>query len=245
MKTALRRAGLAIYRIPTSAQKSQSGYSYSANNPNATLAPWLNDDAFMKSYDKAKHNTLVDIYRMYELWTLVEETAKVGGDILEIGVWQGGSGCLMAKRAQMLDSKTKVYLCDTFAGVVKAGKEDGSYRDGEHKDTSVALVKALQSDLNVTNTKILTGIFPDDTGGQLDSKRIRLCHIDVDVYQSAKDSVDFIWDRMPLGGAIVFDDYGFVGCEGVTRYVDELRQNKNMFYFNNLNGHAVLLKTGA
>lgn len=44
----------------------------SANNPNSTLAPWLNDDAFMKVFDKTKHNTLVDIYRMYELWTLVE-----------------------------------------------------------------------------------------------------------------------------------------------------------------------------
>ena len=47
---------------------------------------------------------------------------------------------------------------------------------------------------------------------------------------------------MPIGAAIVFDDYGFVGCDGVTRYVDEMRLGSNVFYFNNLNGHAILIK---
>lgn len=242
VKSVLRNFGLAIYRIPTANQKSESGYSYAASNPNATLAPWLDDEEFMRVFEKAKNNTLVDIYRMYELWTLVEETAKIGGDIIEVGVWRGGSGCLMAARAQSLEANTKVYLCDTFEGVVKASEEDSKYDGGEHKDTSIDIVKSLQKDLGVDNIQILTGIFPDDTGDQLDASRIRLCHIDVDVYQSAKDTVEYIWDRMPAGAVIVFDDYGFVGCDGITRYVNQMRERDDVFYFNNLNGHAVLIK---
>ena len=41
----------------------------------------------------------------------------------------------------------------------------------------------------------------------------------------------------------MFDDYGFSGCEGVTKYVNELREsNRDLFFIHNLNGHAILIK---
>jgi O-methyltransferase len=243
VKTLLRQAGFAIYAIPKGDSEARGGYHYAQAHPNATLAPWLGDKEFMAAYARAQHNTLVDIYRMHDLWTLVAETAKIGGDIVEVGVWRGGTGCLMAKN-EMLAGKGKatVWLCDTFKGVVKAGGADSSYKGGEHSDTDVSIVHKLAADLGVSNIKTLTGIFPNDTGSQLTAKRVRLLHIDVDVYQSAKDCVDYLWPLMPQGAVVVFDDYGFPGCEGVTRCVDELRARSDMFYIHNLNGHAVLIK---
>jgi O-methyltransferase len=242
IKTALRKAGFAVYAIPKGESDVREGYHYAQAHPNATLAPWLKDKEFMAAYELAKHNTLVDIYRLYDLWTLVEETAKAGGDIVEVGVWRGGSGCLMAKKELLIGGGANVWLCDTFAGVVKAGAEDSNYRGGEHRDTDVSIVQKLAADLNVTNIKALVGIFPDESGAQLGAERVRLLHIDVDVYQSAKDCVDYLWARMPSGAAAVFDDYGFPGCEGVTRCVDEFRTRNDIFYVHNLNGHAVLIK---
>ena len=58
--------------------------------------------------------------------------------MLEVGVGRGGTGALLAKRAQ---GKT-TYLCDTFTGVVKASSIDPTYRDGEHADTSADEAKA-------------------------------------------------------------------------------------------------------
>jgi O-methyltransferase len=242
VKTALRKAGYAIYAIPSGESAAQGGYHYAQAHPNATLAPWLADHEFMGTFERAKHNTLVDIYRMHELWTLVAETAKVGGDIVEVGVWRGGSGCLMARKDQLLGTGSTVWLCDTFKGVVKAGDADSGYKGGEHSDTDTSIVAKLASDLGLANTKMLTGIFPNETGAQMTGKRVRLLHIDVDVYQSAKDCVAFVWPLMPAGAAVVFDDYGFPGCEGVTRCVDELRARPDIHYFHNLNGHAVLIK---
>lgn len=242
VKTSLRKAGLAIYSIPKADGERRAGYAYSANYPNATLAPWLADTAFMAAFEYAQHNTLVDIYRMHELWSLVGETAKIGGDIVEVGVWRGGTGCMMAKREQLLGGTGTIYLCDTFTGVVKAGTQDSDYRGGEHSDTSIAIVEALADKLGVDNTKTLKGIFPDETGKQMPSQRVRLLHIDVDVYQSARDCVEHLWSRMPSGAITVFDDYGFVGCDGVTRCADELRERKDTFYVHNLNGHALLIK---
>jgi hypothetical protein len=64
-----------------------------------------------------QRNTLVDIYRCYELWTLVEQTSKLAGGIMEVGVWRGGTGALIARKALIAGVEDPVYLCDTFQGV--------------------------------------------------------------------------------------------------------------------------------
>lgn len=48
--------------------------------------------------------------------------------------------------------------------------------------------------------------------------------------------------RMERGAMIVFDDYGFSSCKGITRLVDELRTDGHWQYFYNLNKHAILVK---
>jgi O-methyltransferase len=136
----------------------------------------------------------------------------------------------------------QVYLCDTFSGVVKASDLDPAYVGGEHADTSRGQVEALLARLGLTNTTLLKGIFPDDTGTALEHLRFRLCHIDVDVYQSAKDIVDWVWPRLVVGGVIVFDDFGTASTAGVTRLVEELRGTGDRITLHNLNGHAVTVK---
>ena len=155
----------------------------------------------------------------------------------------GGSGSLIAKRAELEGIDAKVYLCDTFRGVVKASALDPVYRGGEHADASVEAVRNLIHRLNLHNVEVLQGTFPDDTGKSLADKTFRFCHIDVDVYRSAAEIVEWIWPRLCLGGLIVYDDYGFKGCEGVTRFVNEERGLPDRLIIHNLNGHAVAIKT--
>lgn len=215
---------------------------YELVSPKATYAPWLSDHAFNEVYTVIKDYTLVDQYRCYELWQLVSESSKLNGALIEVGVWRGGSGSLIAKRAQMLGIQDKVYLCDTFAGVVKAGDKDANYKGGEHADASKEIVEEIVNKLQLNNTKILVGTFPDETAKRVDDKIFRFCHIDVDVYQSAKDVVAWLWPKLTIGGMIVFDDYGFWGCEGVTRFVNEERNKKDRTVIQNLNGHAIIIK---
>lgn len=217
-------------------------YGYESVLPAATYAPWLSDRPFKETYETIEDYTMVDKYRCYELWKLVEESAKLNGALIEVGAWRGGSGALIAKKAQLSGIKDKVYLCDTFKGVVKAGVHDSTYKGGELADTSKAIVEEVLNKLKLDNTKILVGIFPEETGKLVDEKVFRFCHIDVDVYQSAKDTVEWIWPKLVVGGMVVFDDYGFEGCDGVTRFVNEERNRKDGIVIHNLNGHAILVK---
>lgn len=207
--------------------------------PFATLAPWLNDVEFMNIYSKIRDYTLVDMYRCYELWEIAKQSIKIDGDILEVGVWRGGSGALLAEATK--ECNKRVFLADTFTGVVKAGVNDTLYKGGEHSDTSISLVSELISKLSLSNIKILEGIFPDQTKSLVDEK-ISMLHCDVDTYSSTKDIVEWCLPHMPIGATLVFDDYGFFGCEGVTVFCNQLKLRNDLLFMHNLNGHAVFVK---
>jgi O-methyltransferase len=210
--------------------------------PKATYSPWLSDATFLECYIRVSQHTIVDIYRCYELWSLVKHLKNnVDGCILEVGVYRGGTGGLLASAAKKYAPKRQVFLADTFEGMVKVSDKDPLYKGGEHSDTSVELVAGLLASMLLTNVRMLKGVFPNDTGQHI-KQNIALLHCDVDVYESAKDIVEWALPKMQSGSVIVFDDYGFSGCEGITRFVHELRERDDFFFMHNLNGHAVFVK---
>lgn len=230
----------------------RAGYEKIA--PLSNYAPWTTDELFRKTYDEIHDHTMVDEYRCYQLWRLVEQAGERPGDVLEIGVWRGGTGALLARRvAQCFEAadregkhaarKPEVFLADTFSGVVKAGPRDEYYRGGEHANTSVGLVRSFLDACGIDNAELLEGVFPEQTGAAIEDRSFSLCHIDVDVYQSARDCLEWVWPRMVTGGIVVYDDYGFYGCEGVTRHVNEEFPRSDRVVVHNLSGQAVMIKT--
>jgi O-methyltransferase len=216
---------------------------YAGARPEATYAPWLADAGFLATEALVAGSTLVDRYRLYELWQLVEQVAKLpSGAFLELGVWRGGTGTLMARRARLLGLDERVWLCDTFEGVVKTGAADPSYAGGEHADADQRDVRRLIAELGLDGVEILAGVFPEETAEQIADASFRLCHFDLDVYASTRDAFAWVWPRLVAGGIAVFDDYGFESCAGVTRFVDEQRALPGRTVVHNLNGHAVIVK---
>jgi O-methyltransferase len=80
----------------------------------------------------------------------------------------------------------------------------------------------------------------------LTESSVKICHIDVDVYQSAKDIFTWVWPRLIPGGVVIFDDFGFGACEGITQLVNEITsENPQIRRIYNINGHGILFKIGA
>lgn len=241
--------GIYMGKRPTfkgKASFSIDGLHYGFSFPSANYTPWQGDLAFMKIYNQIKYNTLVDIYRCYELWQMVHKvyTLDPEASILEVGVWRGGTAGIMAQQLAYLKSNATLYLADTFSGVAKAGTNDRFYSGGEHNDTSQQMAEdILINKSRYPNYKILKGIFPDDTAHEIPvAEKFGLCHIDVDVYDSAKDILEWIWNKLIPGGVVVFDDYGFHSCTGVTKLVEEYRNYPDRQIIHNLNGHALMIK---
>jgi O-methyltransferase len=230
--------GYEIFKTPEATRN-----EHEAIIPLASYSPWNLDTGFAETYELCLKHTLVDIYRCYEIWSLVAEAAKLHeGDLLEVGVWRGGTGALIAAQSAKLIPSATVLLCDTFSGVVKTGDQDTIYKDGMHADTSEEIVKDLLNSLRLSNALVFKGIFPEQTAEPIQDRRFRFCHIDVDVYASSKGVCEWLWPRLLPGGVVVFDDYGMRGTEGVQRFVNEWRHRDDLNFLYNLNGHAVFIK---
>ncbi len=216
------------------------GYTQGQVIPHASYSPWLDDAAFGELYEKVRASTLVDVYRCYELWRLAQQMRPLAGGFVEVGVWRGGSAALLASAAP----EKPIDLFDTFSGVAKARADvDTLYSGGEHADTDRATVEGLFASLSLA-CRIHVGVFPDDTLALLPDA-VALAHIDVDTYASARDSFLAIWPVLTRNGVVVFDDYGFFGCEGVAQAVNELvASTRDAFLVHNLNGHALVIKRG-
>ena len=240
-----RQAGYSIAKgvaLPIFRHQAMRSGAHELAFPIATYAPWRADQEFRAVYRAIRRNTFVDVWRCHELWSLLGELRDVPGAILEVGVWRGGTGGLMAARAAGLGLDETVYLCDTWKGVAKTGDVDVYYRDGKHDDASPELVEELIARLGHANVELLEGVFPEDTAERISDRTFRLCHCDVDVYESARGVLEWVWPRLEPGGVVVFDDYGFPACPGVTKLVDEQRMREDRLVLHNLNGHGLIIK---
>jgi len=202
-------------------------------------SPWLSDKKFSAIYEKIRTHTLVDRTRCYSLYLLMEQIQQVPGDILEVGTWRGGTAGIFTSQ---VPNKT-VFLADTFEGVVKSSKWE-HYKDKAHADTSIEMVETLlKKDLNVTNYSILKGIFPEDTGSQVKNKKFAFVYLDLDVYLSTKDAFNYVWDQVSLNGIVAFDDYGMLSaCPGIAKFIDEIKNDDDKIFIQNLNGQAYIIK---
>jgi O-methyltransferase len=213
-------------------------YSQSVIIPNATYSPWKDNREFQDIFKQIKKFTTLDVMRLYELWYLDDQIKNLDGDYIEIGVYKGGSSALIAKK----NPNKTFFLCDTFDGVVGASEKDNKYLGGEHSDVTEEDLVSFFSMLKIENYKIIKGIFPESAKNTLDNRKFKYCHIDVDTYYSAKYSFEFIWNKLETGGVVVFDDYGFIGTEGVTEFVNEIKNSYDNVFFHNLNGHGIVIK---
>jgi O-methyltransferase len=130
--------------------------------------------------------------------------------------------------------------------VVKAGERDRVYRGGEHDDATPDAVRDLAARFGLSNVKILKGVFPDDTGSGVADRVFKFAHIDVDVYEGARDVFEWLLPRVVVGGIVVFDDYGSCATDGVRVFVDEIQGSADLAadlaIVHNLNGQAVVVR---
>jgi O-methyltransferase len=220
-------------------------HTHAAIKVTSTYAPWNDDPAFNEVYRLIHKLTLIDVYRLWELWTLVQKSAALqSGCLVEVGCWKGGSTVVIGKAARLSSIKEPLFVFDTFGGIPASmvGPADPHYRGGEHGGVTKDEIFKRLALHGVKNFQLFEGTFPHfNPFGPFHP--IRFAHLDVDVYESAKQCTEAIFSRLVPGGMIVYDDYGFPTTPGVTRYVNELAANTRYPVIHNLNGHAILIKT--
>lgn len=205
------------------------------------------EPAFKADLDRVRRYTMTTIERLYALWSAVEYVAasRLPGDIVECGVWRGGSMMLAALKLKQCDAADrKLWLFDTFAGLPKPDAEididvlGNRAIDGwnAHTLSDGKTYWAYADEADVRNNMSLTGYpnhFQEFVAGLVEETiptngpaTISLLRIDTDFYNSYKHILHHFYDRVAPGGVIIFDDYGHFG--GAKRAVDEFMSERGI-----------------
>lgn len=188
---------------------------------NKDLLPelWDGDKTFRSLYEEIKGRTVVSQDRCFMLYQLARYAHNKEGEIAEVGVYRGGTGKLIAKACP----NKRVHLFDTFSGMPQTNSNVDHHKEGDFSDTSFDAVKDFLKDLS--NIEFHPGFFPD-TADVVKDRSFSLVYVDVDIYQSVKDCLEFFYNRMVPGGVMVFDDYEWKACLGVKKAIDEFLAGK-------------------
>jgi O-methyltransferase len=186
----------------------------------------------------ARPRTLVSADRCYVLYRLMRQAMHLDGDVWECGVYAGGTAAMLAGLMRQAAQDKKLYLFDTFEGMPAVDAERDLHARGDFADTSLESVRRFVGGEPCVYRK---GRIPETFAG-LESARISLAHIDVDIYHSVMDSLKFIWPRLTRGGFLVMDDYGFPTCPGARAATDEFFADKTSLPLCLPTGQAVIFK---
>lgn len=173
------------------------------------------------------------------LWQIVRQALELRGDVVECGVYKGGTALLLARAMARSSANGRLLLFDTFQGLPEASEGVDSLGEGGFNETSLDAVRALLSAYSFVS--IRPGLIPDSFAG-LDVERIAFAHVDLDLYQSIQGALAYIYPRMVPSGIIVLDDYGFPSCPGARRAVEEFFDDKPEVPFCLTTGQAMVVK---
>ncbi len=195
----------------------------------------------------AKGKTMTSHERMVALIRAIDylESTKIEGDLVECGVWKGGSMLIAAKRLLSHQSTSReLFLFDTFEGMSEPTDNDVSAVDNEAAKILLGKVDKTDGDniwcysteKEVLETMKLSG-YPlskihlvkgkvENTIPHSSLNKIALLRLDTDWYESTKHELEHLYDLVVPGGVIIIDDYGH--WSGARKAVDEFIQYRNI-----------------
>lgn len=161
----------------------------------------------------------------------------IAGDVVECGVWRGGSMHAVARVLHAAgDHSRELYLFDTFEGMPAPTAADRDFR-GRLADVTFQRTRrganssdwcrASQSQVEANLAR--TG-YPaqrlhfvkgtvEETVPEAAPHEIALLRLDTDWYASTKHELEHLWPRLVPGGVCILDDYGH--WAGSRQAVDE------------------------
>lgn len=131
----------------------------------------------------------------------------------EFGCHSARTFSAAARSAALLEmNDTEFYAFDSFEGLPETSKEeDGIFETGEF-NTSIELFKKIVSrkgGLHVKDEHIITGFYENSLTSELQSRlpHVGIVHIDVDLYSSTIEVLNFLKPLLVEGSVILFDDW--------------------------------------
>lgn len=211
------------------------------------------DDSIVDIIQKVQPFTQTSIERLAALCEAVKYVTEnqISGDIVECGVWKGGSMMAVAHTLLLLkDDSRHLHLFDTFEGMTKPSEEDislsgeiasellkANQKEDQASIWCYAPLDFVEASVNSVGydprkTHFIKGKVEDTIPDQA-PETISLLRLDTDWYESTRHELIHLFPRLSPGGVIIIDDYGH--WKGARKAVDSyIQENKIKILLNRI-----------
>jgi hypothetical protein len=163
---------------------------------------------------------------------MVEKVSAIEGDIVECGVSLGHGALMFTLFSDYIGTPRTYYGFDSFEGFPDPVEKDettpitGRGFWANPPDTVLKVLRDGRVGDAVIRDRIhlVKGWF-DETLPKYEG-RIALLHLDCDLYESYKLSLETLYDKVQPGGVIMFDEYGDSRWPGASKAIDEFFRGK-------------------
>ena len=210
---------------------------------------WLVAQAnFSTDIDKKISLTGVQVGSLVLLDFFIQEVIEqnINGDIVEAGVWRGGSAISMAaslsirtdtQQQQQQQQQRKVWLFDSFSGVPKtstSAPEIDEVKTWTPNRYAASLQEVQESfrRFGLDEYAIyVKGNFKHTMIQKNLPKQIAILRIDVDSYEGTKIVLEKLYPLVSNNGIIIVDDYHLKGCRtAIHEFRKKLKVSKPLYF---------------
>ncbi len=199
--------------------------------------------AAITHYQEGAAVSMLPLARLDNLQVCIEDVVRQGipGDLIETGVWRGGATIFMRAVLKTLgQTRRLVWAANSFEGLPepdaeKYPREAKAYRSAamrkHYRHLAVGLEEVRRNfaayGMLDDGVRFLQGWFKD-TLPTVPIERLALMRLDGDFYESTRDALINLYDKLSVGGYVIIDDYGEDSWTYCRQAVDEFRQQRGI-----------------
>ncbi|HVM73376.1 MAG TPA: TylF/MycF/NovP-related O-methyltransferase [Candidatus Paceibacterota bacterium] len=170
-------------------------------------------------------------------WSARYAQTAMGNTLAECGVCDGLTVYFAMKA---LGKDHKAFLYDAWEGM-----DAQHLLENEHKhlgDYAYLDIEDTKKNLSTFNTIFIKGFIPESFAGAEKPTGVVWLHIDLNASLPTTDSLRYLFDQIPAGGVVLFDDYAGQAYTDTKKAVDTFFSNKKGILLPLPTGQAIFFK---
>lgn len=199
--------------------------------------------AAITHYQQSSAVSMLPLARMDNLQMCILDVIERGipGDFIETGVWRGGATIFMRAVLKVLNVTDRVvWVADSFEGLPEPDAEkfpleakafNSAAMTKYYKHLAVGLEEVERNfaayGMLDDRVKFLKGWFKD-TLPSAPIERLAIMRLDGDYYESTRDALVNLYDKLSIGGYVIIDDYGEDTWTYCRKAVEEFRSDRGI-----------------
>ena len=175
------------------------------------ILPFFEDPRFLAIADR--HQGLLPLPNWHwnlqtVLWA-ARQVESVPGDFVELGVFRGHTTLFVADYLRFASAPRTWRLYDTFEGIPEDQLDPNwEVRNARAYDGTYSYEEVRARFARFPNIRVIQGRVPEVLHDDL-PEQVAFLHMDLNNSAAEIAALDLLFDRIPSGGVIVFDDYCF------------------------------------